>query len=73
MGLLVESPELNRQLGDAVQRDFLEGNAWRLGFDERGRVTWVSGEEVLTAQPVDSTLQLLEDWFFSLLPLESEL
>ncbi len=73
MGLLVQSRELNAQLAGAVSRDFREVNAWRLRFDDRGRVNWVSGDVVLTSQPADSAAQLIEDWFFALMPIEAEL
>ena len=73
MGLLVESRELNARLRAAVERDFADNNAWRLQFDDAGRVNWVSGDEVLTVQPAASTLQRIEDWFFAHLPIEDEL
>jgi putative cardiolipin synthase len=73
MGLLVESRELNASLRSAVERDFADGNAWRLQFDEAGRVNWVSRNDVLTLQPAASTLQQIEDWFFAHLPIEDEL
>jgi putative cardiolipin synthase len=70
---LVESRELNASLRSAVERDFADGNAWRLQFDEAGRVNWVSRNDVLTLQPAASTLQQIEDWFFAHLPIEDEL
>jgi putative cardiolipin synthase len=73
MGLLVSSRPLNAALREAVERDFADGNAWSLRFDSEGRVNWVSGEDVLAAQPADSTLQRIEDWFFAQLPIEDEL
>lgn len=73
MGLLVNSETLNAELRDAVSRDFEEVNAWSLQLSEDGRVSWVSGETVLTTQPAESRLQRLEDWFFAHLPIEDEL
>ena len=73
MGLVVTSEALNAVLREAVAPDFAAGNAWNLRFDEAGEVIWVSGDEVLTAQPVDSAFQRLEDWFFAHLPIEDEL
>ena len=73
MGLLVESPAVNAALRAALDRDFAEANAWRLQMNAAGTVTWVSGDEVLTAQPAASTLQRVEDWFFAHLPIEDEL
>ena len=51
MGLVVESPQLNGALREALAPDFEGGNAWNLRFDENGKVIWVSDDEVLTAQP----------------------
>lgn len=73
MGLVVESAELNAALREALAPDFEGGNAWNVRFDEDGKVIWVSDDEVLTAQPAGSAMQRLEDWFFSLLPIEDEL
>ncbi|MEE4174825.1 MAG: phospholipase D family protein [Xanthomonadales bacterium] len=73
MGLVVTSEALNAVLREAVAPDFAAGNAWNLRYDDAGKVTWVSGDEVLTAQPVDSAFQRLEDWFFAHLPIEDEL
>jgi putative cardiolipin synthase len=73
LGLLVESEALNASLRAALEPDFNENNAWSLRLDDEGRVLWVSGDLVLTAQPAESFMQNIEDWFFSLLPIEDEL
>lgn len=73
VGLLVESEALNSDLRDAVQTDFDQANAWRLDLDGEGGVVWVSGDVRLDVQPAASYMQRIEDWFFSLLPIEEEL
>lgn len=73
MGLLVESPELNAWVREAVEPDFADDNAWRLELDEDGGVVWVSRGELLSVQPAHSFMQDIEDWFLSLLPIEQEL
>jgi putative cardiolipin synthase len=73
MGLLVRSKALNRRLRESLRPDFEEGNAWSLRLDERGRVLWIAGDQMLTAQPAESYMQRIEDWFLSHLPLEAEL
>lgn len=73
MGLLVESRELNAQLRAALDPDFLPENAWELRRREDGRIVWVSDDRTLDIQPAASFMQRLEDWFFSLLPIEGEL
>ncbi len=73
MGLLIESPELNRKLREHLTPDFLLRNAWQVMLEEDGRISWRSDDETLYHQPSDSTLIQLEDWVMSLVPLESEL
>ena len=73
MALLVESEELNTQLREALMRDFSPANAWHLQLDDGGGVVWVSDRKTLTTQPTAGFMQLIEDWFFALLPLEDEL
>lgn len=73
MGLLVESEEFNASMRSAVAADFATVNSWKLTFDSAGGVVWVSGDDVLMAQPADSSLQRIEDWFFAHLPIEDEL
>jgi putative cardiolipin synthase len=73
MGLLIESEPLNAAVRNALAPDFDTANAWRLQFDDDGRVVWVSGDQKLTAQPAISFMQRIEDWFFSHLPIEDEL
>jgi putative cardiolipin synthase len=73
MGLVIDSRELNQALRQAVERDFDGKNAWNLKLTDAGTVNWVSSDGTLTAAPARSTLQRLEDWFLSHLPIENEM
>jgi putative cardiolipin synthase len=73
MGLLIDSPSLNRQLKSLLEPDFDQRNAWQLQMDGEGTLTWVSGDEVLSHQPTHSYMRRLEDWFLSHLPIEGEM
>lgn len=73
MGLLIESPSLNREIRRLLQPDFSPRNAWSLRYDEQGRLNWVSDDEVLLHQPTSSYMRRIEDWFFTLLPIEDEM
>jgi hypothetical protein len=73
MGLLVESESFNAKVRSAVEGDFSGTNSWKLDIDGTGNVVWSGDGEVLTAQPANSFMHRIEDWFFSLLPLEQEL
>ena len=73
MGFLVHSEDFNRTLRAAIEGDFSGANAWRLELQEDGSVWWVADGRRLESQPALSFMQRIEDWFFTLLPLESEL
>jgi putative cardiolipin synthase len=73
MGLMIESESLNHELRQVLDPDFSERNAWRLKLDDEQKVTWVSGDEVLHHQPTHSFMRRIEDWFFTLLPIEDEM
>jgi putative cardiolipin synthase len=73
MGLLIRSTELNHQLRKAVQLDFHPRNAWHLQRQPNGAIHWVGDDRTLTSQPAASSMQRLEDWIFSLLPIEGEM
>ena len=73
MGFLVVSESFNREVRSAVEVDFSGANAWQLELQPDGLVHWVADGQRLTAQPDASYMQRLEDWFFSLMPIEEEL
>lgn len=73
MGFLIISEEFNQTVREAVDVDFGAENAWRLELQDNGAVHWVAGETRLTSQPAMSYMQRIEDWMFSLMPLEDEL
>jgi len=73
MGFLVLSEPFNQRLRSALDEDFSAANAWRLQLQDDGSVFWVSGDNILESQPAGSTMQRIEDWFFSHLPIEGEL
>lgn len=73
MGLLVISEAFNTKLRNALESDFLAANAWCLKLRDNGSVYWVTEGRTLESQPATSFMQSIEDWFFSLLPIESEL
>jgi putative cardiolipin synthase len=73
MGLLIESPSLNRDLRKVLEPDFSLRNAWHLQLDSNQDITWVSDTETLNHQPASSFMQQIEDWFLTLLPIENEM
>ena len=73
VGVLVDSPALNRRVREQIAVDFSERNAWRLAVGPDDRLQWIGDDIVLQTQPAESGFQRLEDWFFSLLPIRNEL
>jgi len=73
MGLIIESESLNASVREALEPDFSPRNAWQLQLQADGRVTWASDKETLDHQPTHSFMRRIEDWFFSLIPIENEM
>jgi len=73
MGLLLDSPEVNRALRARLAVDFDGRNAWHVQRQQDGTLRWVADDTTLDAQPAASMFQRLEDWFLSRLPIASEM
>mgnify|MGYP001814845023 FL=1 len=73
MGLLIESASFNAELRSLLEPDFSLKNAWQVSLSDDGEMIWTSDDAVLDHQPEPSFMRRIEDWFFSLLPLEDEL
>jgi putative cardiolipin synthase len=73
MGLIIRSTSLNAEMRRSLEPDFSLRNAWRVQLDTRQRMTWTSDSETLSHQPTHSFMRRIEDWFFSLLPIENEM
>ena len=73
MGLLIKSSEFNELVREVVALDFHQRNAWHLQQQANGSLIWVADDTVLDAQPAESMLQRLEDWFLGILPIEEEM
>lgn len=77
VGLLVHSPELARQVADAVEKDLAPENSWRLSLDEKKKVLWVGesdGEEVrFSKDPHTGFWKRFLAGFFALLPIKGQL
>lgn len=73
IGLLIDSPEINRQLRGLLTIDFHLRNAWHVRQADNGKIIWVADDVTLTNQPADSEFQRLEDWFLGVLPIEEKM
>jgi putative cardiolipin synthase len=70
MGVVVDSPDLARALAEAMERDMQPENSWRVELDAEGKLRWVAGDQVLSAQPARNWWQRVEDVVFMMFPKE---
>jgi len=73
MGLLINSPELNKAVRDAFIPDFSPYSSWQLELTDDDQLLWVSSDEVLTQQPATSMGQRFMDFIYGLFPIDSEM
>jgi putative cardiolipin synthase len=73
IGLLIDSPEINRQVRKQLAIDFHLRNAWHLRQNDEGKIIWVADDMSLPNLPADSQFQRLEDWFLGILPIEDKM
>ena len=73
-GLYIESPELSQELASMFDTMMLPENAWRVYLDkEEQTLRWQSSKGTVDIQPARSFGQRISDFFFRLLPIESQL
>lgn len=73
-GLYIESPELSKELAAMFDAMMQPENAWRVYLDkEEQTLRWQSSKGTVDAQPARSFGQRISDFFFRLLPIESQL
>lgn len=69
MGVIIDSPDLGREMVEIFERDTLPENAWQVRLDKEGELYWTNSEEITMRQPARSWWQRLQDSFFVLLPV----
>ena len=72
-GLYIDSPALCGALSEDFDDLMSPENAWRVDVDENGQLRWTSVEGVVHRQPARGTGQRVADFFYRLLPVESQL
>jgi len=72
-GLIIYSETLNAAARDATEVDFHTANAWSVRAGGANEMVWISDEQLLREVPADSQVQRLEDWFLSLLPIDTQM
>jgi putative cardiolipin synthase len=72
-GLYIESVGLCSQLADQFDLLMSPENAWRVYVNEDNQLRWESDSGTVSIQPARSFWQRIADFFFRLLPIESQL
>jgi putative cardiolipin synthase len=72
-GLYIESPELCGELADQFDELKQSDNSWRVSINDDNGLEWQSSTGTVRIQPARSFGQRISDFFFRLLPLESQL
>jgi putative cardiolipin synthase len=73
MGVVVESPELARQVAGLVERHMAPENAWSVTFGDDGRLVWRNSDRTVARQPARGKTQRMKDWLYGLLPIKGDL
>ena len=73
VSLMVDSPELAAGILAAFAADFSPDNSWRVERNEAGELIWRSGDDVLTHQPAGGIGRRVADFFYGLLPIDSQM
>jgi len=72
-GIYFESSALGKDLAERFDVMMLPENAWRVFINKNDELNWESSDGVVTRQPARTTGQRIADFFFRLLPIESQL
>lgn len=72
IGYFCDGSELAAELIALVERDISPDAAWRVYFDERGRLRWESSAGIEKNQPALGLMQRVTAFFINLLPLKSQ-
>ena len=73
VSLMIDSPELAEGILTAFTADFSSDNSWRVEQNETGELIWHSRDGVLTRQPAGGFGRRVADFFYGLLPIDSQM
>lgn len=71
--MVIDSPELAKQLRADYDWMLDPSNSWKVSFNEKGKIQYESTAGVTTRQPARSFGQRCSDFFWRLMPIESQL
>ena len=71
--MIIDSPELAKQLRAEYDWMIDPSNAWQVTLNEKGKLRWTSSAGTKKNQPANSFGQRCKDFFWRLMPVESQL
>jgi len=72
-GIYIESKALGEDIAKRIDVMMLPENAWRVTVNDEGQMLWTSSEGVADQQPARHFSQRIADFFYRILPIESQL
>ena len=72
-GLYISSPQLAVELRRYLKELTEKENSWQVKNNQTGKLIWVSAEKTKTMQPAKHFGQRISDFFWGLLPIESQI
>lgn len=72
-GVLLEDPTLADEVAGMIERLIEPDNAWEVGVNADGNVTWENDANTTRQQPARSRAQLTTDWVLSHLPIQHQI
>ncbi|MEJ2501785.1 MAG: phospholipase D-like domain-containing protein [Gemmatimonadota bacterium] len=72
-GVLVESPELSRQLEALFERQTAGAHAWAVTLRPGKRLRWTDGTKEYQSEPTATLSRKLQSWAARVLPIEAQL
>lgn len=71
--MVIDSPALAEQLRADFNAMIDPANAWQVTLNEKGKLRWTSTAGTKKSQPANSFGQRCADFFWRLMPIESQL
>lgn len=71
--LIIDSPALTRQLNAEYETMIAPENSWAVTLNEKGKLRWTSSDGTKKNQPARGFGQRCSDFFWRLMPVESQL
>jgi putative cardiolipin synthase len=73
MGMIIDSAKLSEAAAQEFEEEMKPENSWQVLLDDKGRLFWRAGDEILRKDPARNFWQRFQAWFFGLFDLDDQL